>query len=432
MKSINLSGTVKDVSIGVAGASFAQAISFLLVPVVARLFSPDDFGAAAIFLGFFSIISSVSTMRYEQAILLPRAEKDAMKVTWLSLYVLVVSVVLSVILLIFLNLYLKDSSDSLIEWYWYFLMPIFLLVSGLVNVAQSWGTRLKFFGLMATADASSTLVVSGTRISIGFVLGSTVSGLLIGNLFGHLLRLVLMSKNKIGTNIIEGRKLVSKSDLTENMKKYYDFPVYMAPTGFIRELKENMPLFFITLIFSTQIVGFYAMAYRLLRLPVSVVSLPVRRVFVQKASVLIHENKIEVRDLLLKFSLFLFIVGLIPFVLINSYAEDIFLIVLGDQWKVAGIYAEVMSFWLFSVFVLTPSAAIFMVVRKQNIWLIFQIIGVVVSAGVFVGSSHYSLSVLTTLSHFTNVHIFLNVMVFITAIYLTSTNKIEALVSDSK
>ncbi len=420
MKLFKSRASLKDVFVGVAGASAAQAISFVLVPVVARLFSPEHFGIAATFLGVFAIVSSISTLRYEQAVLLPKSEKEAKDITLLSLCILCLSVLFSIILLIFVKNYFIDETSFSEGWHWYVLLPLFLFVSGLTNIMISWGTRLKMFGLMATTDAASTLLVSGSRIGSGLIFGSSVSGLLIGSLIGNISKLFLMSGKGVSKIIISSFYRIRPNNLKEMLLKYYDFPVYMAPTGFIREFKENLPLLGLTFLFSAQVVGFYAMASRLVRLPVSVVSMPVRRVYIQKASELIQNYTRELCKLLVKYSLFLFLVGVVPFVLLSLYAEEIFAYVLGDGWSFAGAYAEVMSFWLFSVFILTPSAATFVVMRKQKIWMYFQIAGVLLGIGVFLAASKLNLSGLDALTYFSYVQISINILIFFTAVYITS------------
>ena len=146
MKIFNSRGSLRNVIVGVAGASIAQAISFLLVPIVARLFSPENFGTAATFLGVFAIVSSISTLSYEQAVLLPKSEEAAMDITFLSLCILCLSVMFSIILMVLISNNLVTRGTFSEEWYWYVLMPLFLLVSGLASVMMAWSTRLKMFG----------------------------------------------------------------------------------------------------------------------------------------------------------------------------------------------------------------------------------------------------------------------------------------------
>ncbi len=63
-----------------SSSAFAQGISLLLAPVLSRIFTPDDFGLVALYLGILSVLSVLSTAKYEQAIMLPRKNSDAVHI----------------------------------------------------------------------------------------------------------------------------------------------------------------------------------------------------------------------------------------------------------------------------------------------------------------------------------------------------------------
>lgn len=53
-----------------SGTAMAQAISFLIIPVIAKQFGPAEYGIYAGFLASISILSILSTGKYELAIML--------------------------------------------------------------------------------------------------------------------------------------------------------------------------------------------------------------------------------------------------------------------------------------------------------------------------------------------------------------------------
>ena len=60
---------IRQVAKLASGTALAQIINIACLPILARIYSPNDFGTFAIFLACVAILTSVSTLKYEYAIL---------------------------------------------------------------------------------------------------------------------------------------------------------------------------------------------------------------------------------------------------------------------------------------------------------------------------------------------------------------------------
>ena len=90
---------IKNVTILSIGTALAQAVSIISIPVLSRLFPPEAFGVAAVFASVGGIGGIISCLRYDLAIMLPKEEKDAASVFFLSLiFVFLVSGVFFIVL----------------------------------------------------------------------------------------------------------------------------------------------------------------------------------------------------------------------------------------------------------------------------------------------------------------------------------------------
>ena len=83
-KAVMASTFFKNILVVMTGSSIAQVISYLLSPVVSRLFSPTDFGLFGSFNAVYLVIGSLVTMDYSQAIMLPKEKRQAMNLFVLS------------------------------------------------------------------------------------------------------------------------------------------------------------------------------------------------------------------------------------------------------------------------------------------------------------------------------------------------------------
>jgi len=63
----------------------AQVLLIISSPLLTRLYSPEDFGVFAFFIGIIGVLSTITNLRYEQAIIIPKKDSLANQLVYLSL-----------------------------------------------------------------------------------------------------------------------------------------------------------------------------------------------------------------------------------------------------------------------------------------------------------------------------------------------------------
>src|SRR5690606_9512079 len=92
----------RNVATLISGSAVAQAIPVAISPILTRIYTPEEFGIFATYLGIAAIASVLVTGRYELAIMLPERDEDAIQVAALSLLLtFVVSLFLLVVAIVF-------------------------------------------------------------------------------------------------------------------------------------------------------------------------------------------------------------------------------------------------------------------------------------------------------------------------------------------
>jgi len=71
----------------ISGTLFAQIISLISIPILTRIYTPDEFGLYSIFFAVTSVIGMVSSLSYEQAIVLPKSQRSADAILLLSIII---------------------------------------------------------------------------------------------------------------------------------------------------------------------------------------------------------------------------------------------------------------------------------------------------------------------------------------------------------
>ncbi|MBK7627773.1 MAG: oligosaccharide flippase family protein [Bacteroidales bacterium] len=100
-QSLKRSELLKNTSILVSGTAIAQLIPILLQPILRRFYSAEIFGAYAVYLSLVGILAIISSFKYDLAIILPRKNKDAVNIFFLTVLInLAFNVVLLLVIII--------------------------------------------------------------------------------------------------------------------------------------------------------------------------------------------------------------------------------------------------------------------------------------------------------------------------------------------
>jgi len=334
------------------GSVLAQVISLIIVPILTRTYSPNDFGMLALYLSLASILAVICTARYEVAIVLP--EDDTVAINLIGLSVLI-SVLIGLCLLVFLLL--------LDEWFarflgnpdirpWLYLIPFSTILSGCYQPLCYWTTRKKEFKRLAVSKLTETGTAGTVQLSVGMA-GPLSGGLIVGNFMGKFLVTLTMGLLTFRTH---GALLstLSLKGISRSANTYKDFPLYSTGGTLLVTLASQMPILFITKYFGTTITGFYSLSFRILILPLTFFSSALSQVLFQKI-VEIHQNRPEQlqRQLARIFLLLLLLIS--PMVAIMWFAgEELFVFAFGDAWRTSGELAKYLSLSVALQFAVSP------------------------------------------------------------------------------
>lgn len=363
---------IRNVVTLMTGTTFAQALLILIAPILTRLYSPEDFGVFALYTSVLGILAVIACFRYELAIVLPEKDEDAANILALSI---IICTSLSLIFFAPVALF-KNQLSSLLGapdlafWLWF--MPLSLLVAGLFQAFNYWSTRRKQFKRLAVRQITQSSVTAVTQISAGATSNIGAAGLIGGHIAGQ-----AVATGRLAGQIWkdEGKQLtsyISKKELKRMLFRYKDFPLYSSWSGILNTASIMMPALLLGYFFTPVVVGFYALGHRVLNTPMSVIGGAVAQVFFPRAT---EARRIGELDRI-TFDIFkqLLSIGLVPILLITIVAPELFAIVFGAEWYVAGEYVRWLSLWILFQFISSPISTLYFVLDKQKSLLFFNIV----------------------------------------------------------
>ncbi len=354
------------------GTIIAQAIQLAAAPILSRLYSPSDFGVFALYLSVTSLLSIIATARYEMAIMLPSSQDDAVNILALAVSI---SFILSLASLGVVFLFNKQIATLLgapgISGWLYFI-PISIFFSGLYQSFNYWTNRAKDYRRISVSKVVQFSSSSAVNVAMGLG-GWGVGGLIGGNASGLIIAACYLGKNLLGD--IKGYlRSITKERMAFNARRYQSFPVVNTLHAFSDTLQASAVNFLIAFYFGSQLLGFYAFTFRILRAPLGIIGSSLSQVFFQRASEA-YNNQQPIAPLVRRMVLVLSAVALPIFILLYLYSPDIFVAIFGVQWREAGIYARILSPWLYFNFIVSPLAQIAIIVNRQKEMFYLGVLG---------------------------------------------------------
>jgi len=397
------------------GTTFAQALLILVAPVLTRLYSPGDFGIYTLYTSVLSVLAVVACCRYELAIVLPEKDEDAANVLVLSILICFIMAILILLLVAFFRTQLANFLDApeLAIWLWF--MPLSLIAVGWFQAFNYWSTRRKQFKRLAVRQITQNTVTAATQIGTGIVCNHGPMGLICGDILG---RMVATARLGIKIWIDEGKeitKAISVDNLKTQLLEYKQFPIFSTWATLLNTIANMLPALMLGYFFNTSVVGFYALGHRLLALPINLIGTSIAQVFFPKATELYRKD--NVTDYSLKMYSSLLYIGIIPILFLMVVAPELFSLIFGSRWLVAGEYARWLGIWLIFQLSSSPISMLYYVLGKQCLYLIFSLILLVMRlialfAGGLTNSPLYTIMLLGLIGA---------VVYFINAIFLLNT-----------
>lgn len=394
------------------GTSLAQAIPIAISPILTRLYSPEEFGRFALYMAITMIASVLVTGRYELAILLPRQDRDALQITALAI---VLSMTISTALLLIVIFLAQPMAvllgdAALIPWlYW---IPASTLLLGIYQSLNYWSNRKAQYKRLAISRTAQSTSVALTQMGSGYA-GSGASGLVVGQVAGQVLatsvlaRLIWREDQRLIRTLQPLRSLVLA-------KKYIDFPKYLIAAHGFNSASSQMPVLLLSAFFNTATAGFFTLTQRIIAAPMSLVAGALGDVFRQEAShAYINQGNCE--EIYKRTFKRLLLISIFPFLIFFFVAPDLFSMIFGEQWRVAGEYAKILTPMAFLQFITSPLSSMFLIAEKQRLdlmWQIFLFLLVLISllVGKFLLSSNLALILFS--SSYCTAYIFNGIMTF--------------------
>lgn len=266
------------VKVGASGVA-GQVLTFAALPVLTRLYSPDAFGGWALFLSYALLIGSVSTLRYELAVVLPKSDRSAASLLAAALCSAAVTTILAAALAPLLLGLISDLDATAAMRDLLPTLPFLILSIAAFQLGLAWNTRRAAFGGYSIGQFLLPALTVVGQVGLALAGVDTAAGLIVGTLVGYggaagvMWALVLSRDARLVSSGFRRTRIWSMA------KRYRNYPLYMTPFTLLGTVRERAIYLMLGAFASSTATGYYALAHRLANVPNSLVSGAVRPIF---------------------------------------------------------------------------------------------------------------------------------------------------------
>ena len=353
-----------------SGTTIAQMISFIMAPILYRIYEREDYGVLGLFMAVTGIVGVFSTFQYNQVIILVKSEEEALQAENLNRLInLLVSVATVPLILVF--------GDGLADYFnspnlksWLFLLPIQLFFAGQNEIFRVKANRLKLFATLSMNTILNASITPFISLFLGFIIEGPI-GLFIGLVAGQVISTFYLQL-KIGSIKFVKPSRKGASDMRRLAKTHYKFPLYSLPSELINRIGRQLPIFFIGFIAGEAAVGVYNLCTRMLSLPITLITGAVGEVFKKRAIDEYHSVG-NCLSIFKKTAKILLLIGIAPTLVLLFFGPSLFGYVFGEKWVEAGIYAQIFAPMYLLQLIVSPLTYVYFIKERMGEDLIIHI-----------------------------------------------------------
>ena len=259
---------IKNSATLLSANAISQGIAFAVLPVIARLYSPDELGILALFLGIEGLLSVIANGKYDSAIVLSKSKSMAANTFNLCFLInAVFSLLILIVLLLGSHQILSILHYESLEGVIYYL-PFFVFIVAFAQASIFWFNYNKRFALTARYTLWQGLINNGLKVGSGF-LKAGLMGLVWANLSSHFISILSCFTRKETWNQLFH---FNKKEILAAASEHRKFPLYTLPHTFINMVSGNLPILLLSGYFGMAEIGLFSMGITIGFRPINLLS----------------------------------------------------------------------------------------------------------------------------------------------------------------
>lgn len=362
-------GLLRNSATLIVGTIIAQLIPILFQPLLRRMYSPEEFGTAALFVTAVGMLVALANFKYESAVVLPEKDQDAQHLIGGGVLIsLVFAIVVWLFIFFFEATILQYFELNKSEVKYLFLIPLSVFFVSSYQCFNFYLIRKKAY----KAAARNKVYRRGSEAVVQSAAGwlRYNQGLLFGSLIGDFVNFIgaFVQIKHQGFQVQKNWKA-----LKQTLRTYWQFPIYHAFPSFLNTISLTLPVFIVHAAFGKAETGQFDLSRLVLSLPMALISTALSQVYLQHQAEKIRINQSIASDFW-KVSKTLFWMSIPLALILFLFASPLFSFIFGSQWALAGKLTAVLIFGQAIKFIVSPMSSTLVALKEVRFSALWQIL----------------------------------------------------------
>jgi lipopolysaccharide exporter len=410
---------LRNFSILSGGSALAQGFTLAVTPLITRLYLPDNLGQLGLFMAFINVAVLVASLRYELAIVSARNDREAAQLT-LCCFLLGLPASTVAALTFYLLVRTEILGYGNMPLYAALLIIPAMLCTAAFTALRYWLLRKERFGLISHGTILQNASRALSQAGFGW-LGAYTVGLLAGEIIGRCSGMSRMLR--AAWPALKRELAVSDlGQIKDTLKNNRQFVLYSLPSSLLDTLAATISLPLLVYLYGLSAGGSYSLVWRVLALPAVLITANVADAFHSRAAVISQNNPDVLAGLMKRMAGLLLLIGICPAAILVAFGPQLFRWSFGSKWVEAGTMAGWIAPWFLAQFIVNPLSRVVLVVGRQKVKFVYDVITFGGTIAVFVIAHHYQWPVMTAIAALAGLKTIAYCIFFLLLLNVSSTN----------
>ena len=403
---IKSSDFIKNIATLLSGNILGYGINLVLLPIISRIYTQSALGEYDLLISSANIVLPILQLSLLLVIMIPSDEMVAKIICRIILYFTLIGSAIICCILFFLAPGFYLFKLNVPYAYGLILFSGYLILYNLQNIYYSYTNRKKLYSVLFW----NPIIMSATNGILSIVLGKCnggSSGYMIGTLASYAVAVMHMKKHVHPFQCEQ-----SPVKIYSVLKQYKKYPLVQLPSALVSNIAIQLPAQFLGRMFSVTILSGYTMACKILSVPVSLLAVPVNRVYYRTLIEKLEngENAGEFAFTLVKNNIMM---AFVPIGFLMIFGDIITGFFLGSEWAVSGVYISILGVMYLLKYCSSCMSGTFVAVGRQDLSLGFSVFTLLLYGGCFIFAYRLELGIIETMifyAFFASLHELMNLL----------------------
>lgn len=348
------------------GAVIAQAIGFLVLPILSRQFAPEAFGHFQLYTSIINMLAVVAALRLEVALLSARDPEEYSALLWACAAINLAVAALAAAAALLLPALMPEALAGMEKLLW--LIPAGVISAGALQTLGYAAQRQKDFAGNAASKVLQVAGYGGSGLGAG-ALGAPPFGLVAADIVGRGVAAVYLAVR----GGVHRLRRVPLFTVTAAIRAHRNMPLLAVPGGLVSTAAAATTPLILYGAFSPATSGQFGLADRSLTVPTVLIATSLAQVVTAELAERLRARSPTARDVYRRLVRLMAKIAVVPAILLLLAGPSVFALVFGEAWRPAGEFARIGVPLYFISFVVVPVNMTILLTGRQALQLGWEV-----------------------------------------------------------